>query len=393
MPIFLEYGINEHGGLQYITDTQRGKTPLTCPYCGGLLTAKKGRKITHHFAHTGETCRAVASRDMDSIKLPAYDRFGLELTAKELEELQHVAQTTSVHHNYRYLEANGFIDFSEYRAGLRSNAGWSLTHKGKIPFGECTLSSFATIQDELIRAKHEWLENSAQWAKGKPDFDMLLTDLKLYRAQLRRILAASLYFLEITHAGGVIYKIGVTTRSIDERIAEIQHDLALHLQDIAIEPLRVLTHRGGVELYFKYRYKVNQQPIGGLTEYFTFDQRRGVLSDLTKLGDKGLTDFEAAVLAGEPSQLEIALSQEREAAIALEAEQERRAAIKTGMQAAAHAGKHIGRPPETDQQTLERHAGVVRALQDGLSLRQAATAAGVSVNTVRKVKALLEQHS
>jgi hypothetical protein len=65
------------------------------------------------------------------------------------------------------------------------------------------------------------------------------------------------------------------------------------------------------------------------------------------------------------------------------------------MQQAAAQGVHVGRPKgavERPGDFLAKPATqlVMAALDRGLSLRKAAQAAGVSVNTVRKVVALLQ---
>jgi hypothetical protein len=60
--MWLKFGVSCDNALVCIEDIPSGKTSLTCLYCGGSLTAKKGRVKEHHFAHTQETCRPVAHR-------------------------------------------------------------------------------------------------------------------------------------------------------------------------------------------------------------------------------------------------------------------------------------------------------------------------------------------
>src|SRR5439155_26674130 len=98
------------------------------------------------------------------------------------------------------------------------------------------------------------------------DFNTALSDLRIYRAQWRRILTCSLYFLEIN--GGQYYKIGVTQRDIQERVEDIRADLLPHLGAVQIEVLDLWPGRGNVELYFKHRYQAHNTPMGPLTEYF-----------------------------------------------------------------------------------------------------------------------------
>ena len=55
MAAWLRYGVNSESVLVVIEDVPSGKTELNCPYCGGSLTARKGRIKEHHFAHAEET--------------------------------------------------------------------------------------------------------------------------------------------------------------------------------------------------------------------------------------------------------------------------------------------------------------------------------------------------
>ena len=57
-----KWGRDQDKTLVPIEDVPRGTTQLKCPYCGGELTAKKGHRKEHCFAHTLETCREVARK-------------------------------------------------------------------------------------------------------------------------------------------------------------------------------------------------------------------------------------------------------------------------------------------------------------------------------------------
>ncbi len=46
--MWLKYGVALSGSLTGIDKVGRGKTNLTCLYCGGSLTAKKGSVKEHH---------------------------------------------------------------------------------------------------------------------------------------------------------------------------------------------------------------------------------------------------------------------------------------------------------------------------------------------------------
>ena len=67
--------------------------------------------------------------------------------------------------------------------------------------------------------------------------------------------------------------------------------------------------------------------------------------------------------------------------------------VKSGLEEAKRKGKTLGRrkgSTESSSDLLKKHRKVVRELESGLSLRKTAKLCGVSVNTVRKVKAAVE---
>lgn len=121
---------------------------------------------------------------------------------------------------------------------------------------------------------------------------------------MKRILETALYFIEVRTPQGILHKIGVTTRPLEQRLAEIRTDLSPHVGAVELVPLGIWQHRGNVELYFKHRYRRFQQPIATLTEYFAFDDVKAVLRDLRRMKPKELTEAEQSILAGEPSRVE-----------------------------------------------------------------------------------------
>src|SRR4051794_26995915 len=125
--MFIEYGVNEHGELIYIGQVPRGQTSLHCPYCAGLLTAKKGQIKAAHFAHTGETCRQAA-RDQEAIGLPAYDNFNLHLPGRAVKELHNYASGNG-EYDEDYLAKQELIAWNDFKG---RGGGYDLTKKGKI---------------------------------------------------------------------------------------------------------------------------------------------------------------------------------------------------------------------------------------------------------------------
>ncbi len=309
--MFLDFGMNAQNELVSIDETHRGLTDLTCPYCGERLIARKGQVLVHHFAHIGNTCRDVLEQRHHAY-IPVYDKFNLGLSNNEVLYLEGIYRQLPESANYlnvvspHNLEQWGFIKLNEYRTyWSRWGDQWDITTKGKIPFGGASLQRFAEIQQEVQLTRYRKLaEDVFSHVRLALPVQTVLGDFRIYRAQLRRIYAAKLYFLEIKHSDGTLYKIGITRRDIEARIEEIYRDLAPHLNQVKIKPLRLLQYRGSIEFYFKLRYQAQHTPIGNYTEYFTFENRRTVLADLTKLADYEPTGDIAAILGQTTTPLE-----------------------------------------------------------------------------------------
>jgi hypothetical protein len=299
--MWLKFGVALSGELTSIDEVVRGKTQLTCLYCGGGLTAKKGSVKQHHFSHTEESCKPVSQRIKTKAfpSLPLYDNFTIQLKGEELEQLkvlwkEYGAQDYGIPKdlvNFRW-ELKGLVESSGDRT-------YQFTDLGKIPVGALPLALFNQVQEPLLVSELASLEGSVEMAEaaGLSCLDERRADLLIYRAQLRRILVNSLYFLEVKADGNSFYKIGITTRSIEERIAEVQRDVRAHYSDVTVNLLGLWEQRGNVELYFKHRYQPFNYRIGKLTEYFVFPNVKAVLQDLYGMEAKVLSDVEVDVFS------------------------------------------------------------------------------------------------
>ncbi|EGK86806.1 GIY-YIG nuclease family protein [Microcoleus vaginatus PCC 9802] len=299
--MWLKYGVALSGELTGIDEVGRGKTNLACLYCGGGLTAKKGSVKEHHFAHTGETCKFVSQRIQTKAfpSLPLYDNFNIQLKGDELEKLKVLWKEYGAQ---GYAIPKDLVNFRWQLKGLLESEGsgsYQFTDLGKIPVGALPLALFNRVQEPLLLSELIKLEGSVEIAEaaGLSCLEERLADLQIYRAQLRRILVNSLYFLEVKADGSCFYKIGITTRSIEERIAEVQRDVRAHYSNVAVSLLGLWEHRGNVELYFKHRYQPFNYRIGKLTEYFQFPNVKVVLQDLCEMKPKILSDVEVDVLS------------------------------------------------------------------------------------------------
>jgi len=257
--MWLKFGVAPSGELTNIDEVVRGKTNLACLYCGGSLTAKKGSVKEHHFAHTEETCFPVSQRIKTKAfpSLPLYDNFNIQLKGEELEQLKVLWQEYGAKD---YAIPKDLVNFRWQLKGLLESEGvstYQFTDLGKIPVGALPLALFNRVQEPLLLDQLMKLKGSVEIAEAADlsCLDERRADLLIYRAQLRRILVNSLYFLEVKADGNCFYKIGITTRVIDERIAEVQRDVKAHYSDVAVSLLGLWERRGNVELYFKHRYK------------------------------------------------------------------------------------------------------------------------------------------
>ncbi|QFS52722.1 GIY-YIG nuclease family protein [Nostoc sphaeroides] len=228
--MWLKYGVNEEGILICIEDITRGKTSLKCPYCQGSLTAKKGKVKEHHFAHNDQTCRPIANREFPT--LPLYDNFNIQLSSKDLALLKLLWREYGAKN---YPISSCLVTSGLLKAGmLRKNVyikppEYEFSDLGKIPVGALEFRQFNDVQEPLLLKKLLKLELAFKHAeyKNAPDLAYRLTDLKLYRAQLQRILSSSLYFLEIETNIGTFYKIGVTTRPVVKTIQNSKLSISL----------------------------------------------------------------------------------------------------------------------------------------------------------------------
>lgn len=298
--MWLKYGLTEDGSLIPIEDAPRGKTSLICLYCGTPLIARKGKIKSHHFAHSGPTCQVVIRRQVPS--LPLYDNFNLNLSAQELLVLQQLWREYG-HTNYSPIHVPFSLRLKKlfvWNEKLQP-PGYGFTSLGKIPVNALSLQEFNEAQEPLLLEKLQQLYSAFDRAKlvNSASLPTKEADWRMYCAQLRRILQLQLYFLKVSTSEKIIYKIGVTKRAIEERVAEVTRDVQSYLGKPQIEVLGTWPHRGNVELYFKHRYRDFNYPLGTLTEYFNFEDVEPVMADLQGMKAKVLKSEELELIEKE----------------------------------------------------------------------------------------------
>uniref|UniRef100_UPI0011B1FBE0 GIY-YIG nuclease family protein n=1 Tax=Chlorogloea sp. CCALA 695 TaxID=2107693 RepID=UPI0011B1FBE0 len=319
--------------------------------------------------------------------LPLYDAFNIYLTGKELEQLKKLWHRHKSHNNgmdrLELLPAfsrENLVEQSQNVNAVTGRKTYQFTNLGLIPVGVLSLASFNPLHESLIEQKLTQLESAIFDNAGsvlpQKELRVRLTDLRIYGAQMRKILLASLYYLKVQADEKILYKIGITTRPMSKRLAEIYWDLRSHYQTVEIEVLNVWAHRGNAEKYFKYRYSNFNYPIGSLTEYFKFadpDETQSVGHDLHEMEAKILSPVEQDILAGKQDEFLAALLADGRICDS------------------AYAGLRL--ESELKQSFLSRPSSqrVIAALHQGCSLREAAVMAFVSIETARKVLAIMQK--
>ena len=197
---WLTYGLTDENDLISIEFVERGLSNLHCPYCGGLLTAKKGRKLAHHFAHSHESCSATARSAGELPLLPLYDHFTLDLSKAEAKELAGLWQKYGAEKRkvrsprHSGLVDKGFLRWNDFIGGGRDRGGYEFTKLGKVPVGALSMNLFAKVQHELFIKRLVELEAAISGNLHRLHCDVAihsnLANLRLYRTQLKRLLIA-----------------------------------------------------------------------------------------------------------------------------------------------------------------------------------------------------------
>ena len=279
-----------------------------------------------------------------------------------------------------------------------------VTKEGKIILKQSTLFEFSEVQKRLSLIKLRNLEEKINSLKSKiqetnkfkqteyflekpirykkvveknqnqnrESLEFVCINFQIYSAQYQRVMKSNLYFLSISTETKTFYKIGVTGRSIKERVKEINKELSIFYTNLSIFVIGIWSNYGNVEHYFKYKYRQYKTNIGKLTEYFYFQNIKPVLLDLNTLSNCQSYSPNHSIINDETiNKFLLSLH------------------IRQGMQKSKLSGIHIGRSRGETESTKKfiskpKNKAIATVLKKGLSLRQAAKETGASINTVRK---------
>jgi hypothetical protein len=289
--MFLTYGQDRDKRLVYIADARQGRAcELFCPFCGGPLAARKGNILAHHFAHQARTCRP-ASPGAEDIP-PSYAGFVMGLTPAQRKALEDcltrgpVFYVSGIHATtLRCLVARRFLSmvYAPDRVG-RVYRMARITDRARAFDLRLSLADFA----HLVRAEYE--RSCARFEDDETPEGA--TARRMLDAERERIRQTDLYLLAIRADGHVYHKVGITTRPIAERVAEVRAFLRAHFREAEAWPLFHLPEVSYVEAYFKAMYAAYRLPLGEATEYFDFgDAILDVQRELTLLYEAVKRDF------------------------------------------------------------------------------------------------------
>jgi len=194
--------------------------------------------------------------------------------------------------------------------------------------------------------------------KQRKALNQIRADITSFLEEQERFQQFTLYFLELRTDSHIYHKIGITGRTVKERVAEVEQD-ARKLGSVQIAVKHQVKGYAFLETFFKHKYADYQLEFGQYTEYFDLpaDILKGIEEDLNRLEYLSL---------------------------------DRIGKIKAGMQKAKEQGKHVGRPAEQEktQEFLQKPKSqeILTLLQQGFALREIERQTGYAINTIRKVK-------
>ncbi len=301
--MLLPYGWKD-GYLIHISEVQRGKTNLVCPYCEGILLAKKGKKLAHHFAHVGASCQqSYAARFFGLSTSPhlklslsdytieklldASNSFQKLLQRREYLRQKDQYNKKSIRFLVNQLSTYGDADFEAVRKSIIQYCRWAqapfptweqLHHKRFLLYTDgTTVINFEDYQASQHSCFYPQCFHSQVIALQ--DYHQTLYEIveveekiKYYQADWQWFKQFQLYFLKIeAGAYATFYKIGLTSRQMPVRLKEIQTDLNTIFQKVEIEVVFLCIGIAFLENFFKQKYQHKRYAIAQFTEYFYFE--------------------------------------------------------------------------------------------------------------------------
>lgn len=377
MSVFLSYGRDYNGKLIHINESKSGRQKLKCPFCDCPLIGVKGAKTTHHFRHDGDTCNE-SLQGLDPLE--GWSHFHLNYPKSVVELVKKADLGNYGKRNSFYRKLN-----KSYRDTLINGLG-VLQPAAEIIRSTMPLTGF-----------YFWMSNTLdhrirQYRQDVKDKIRSLTVLEIEALRYYTLLNSTLYMFSYQlEDGTTIYKVGRTTRALEQRLKETKLQLQAMLnQKVAkADIVKFVSNCGFVEKYVFYKYRDNFYGIGNYQEYLKFDDSKNLkllkkefdeLNALSSIDLKHATNQQKWVLSKR-------WSYERKRQDAA------RQAIKSIVK---NSDSNFGRPKGTtisEEDYLKKYNWVVALLGRGYTMKQVAKKAKVSLSTVKRVKKILKSKS
>lgn len=301
--IFLPYGLNDQEQVIHISEVERGLTYLNCPFCHSPLVAKKGERLTHHFAHTENTCKDALSNKLEKItpQIPFYSSFfSSDLTESEIRAVKilHDKFGLSLFHKkgkkdsaFQVLYLNDILKIYQVWENLiaakqiQQRGNWyHLSKQAELGLALLPLSEFASLQEQRLHFYESFLQ------AGTSQLDILRK--KVFDNLKARVLYADLYCLHIPDPAKEkdVWKIGITTRTAKQRLQELLPAIKEHFGEERAKATYIaqeLTGLGRLEAYIKKRFSHANLPFSYKghvhTEFFATPELLAEVKSLSKL--------------------------------------------------------------------------------------------------------------
>ena len=269
--------MDEEEKMVHISEVRGGQTALICPYCHTSLIAKKGDRLTHHFAHSSQSCKEVEKGELDglSVEIPFYSDFFSE---KLSETERRALKVLHSHFGMEFFHRKGktgsafqlfFLNDIQniYQVWdrlvdslhIQQKGNWfQLTRHAEIGLSLLPLASFAEIQ----RQRLYFFELALDASTDPVDF----LRKKVYDNLKARLLEASLYCLHIPGLSrkADVWKIGISTRSAAQRLKELMPVIEAHFGEKRASLTKIVYEQKGLgrlESYIKKRFAGSQYPL------------------------------------------------------------------------------------------------------------------------------------
>lgn len=282
--VYLDFAETPRGDLIHVDDARQGLGHVTCPYCHAPVLPKRGDVIAWHFAHDKHSSCVSMSDATPRVVFPAFRHLMLRLTDGQRNAL---TLLWKAHQGKEFRHKGGYGSFKAccHRGKTRISGALDtfleqkfLKYTYKDRYFEEDNRYLLTTKTALVNGAAEVAvfydairKEIARRAACEDDVDRRLFDAAAARASTYH-----LYFVRCTLSDDRrVQKIGITSRTLPERIAEIK--TMVNATDVT--PLCWGESRSLCEQYVLFRFASSHLPLPPFTEFFDFRRKEASVVD------------------------------------------------------------------------------------------------------------------